>query len=324
MMFIASNPVMAALRLVLVAPCCAKRLMPGPVALLAIRRGRRRFSPGWRVHGGFGGGDIHAPRRFHPVSRRESNLNGDDLVPLRVRALALWNGKQFSQATARIDILVRGGRVGHWGVHVLDHSCPLGGAFVGRGLPRRKSTVGGRQSRRAAKTGPQWRLNRGWPTKCLVGPLGADVGRQGHPRSFRMDNVIKKLTPEQALEVLLRLSDNGGAIQDAVLAEARNVLGEIDLDEIAGEVFYDLDSIDVHDCWDRAGSSRDGYTSPEEAAVGLIDEELQPFIEQARRYHELAMGKEEATCCMGVILGLYRYEHESTSEFRDWADRHAD
>ena len=134
-----------------------------------------------------------------------------------------------------------------------------------------------------------------------------------------MHNLLKKLTPEQALAVLMRLSDSAGAIQDAVLAEARNVLGEIDLDEIAGEVFYVLDSIDVHDCWDRAGSTRDGYTSPEEAAVELIDQELQPFLEQAGRYHELTMGKEEATYCMGVILGLYRYEHESTSEFREWA-----
>jgi len=134
-----------------------------------------------------------------------------------------------------------------------------------------------------------------------------------------MYDVIKKLTPEQALEVLLRLRDKGDAIREAVVAEARNVLSEIDLDKIADDVFFVLDSIDVQDCWDRAGGSRDGYTSPEEAAVELIEEELRPFFDQARRYHELGMTEEEATYCRGVILGIYRFEHESKSEFLEWA-----
>ena len=58
-----------------------------------------------------------------------------------------------------------------------------------------------------------------------------------------MQDVIKKLSAEQALEVLKRLSGNGGKIQEAVLAEARNVLGEIDLDETADEVFFVLDRL---------------------------------------------------------------------------------
>ena len=134
-----------------------------------------------------------------------------------------------------------------------------------------------------------------------------------------MYDAIKKLTPEQALEVVLRLSDKGGEIRDAVAVEARSVLREIDLDEIANDVFFVLDSIDVQDCWDRAGKSHDGYTSPDEAAVELIEEQLQPFFDQAGRYHELGMTEEEAIYCRGVILGIYRYEHESKSEFREWA-----
>lgn len=134
-----------------------------------------------------------------------------------------------------------------------------------------------------------------------------------------MNDVIKKLTPEQALEVVMRLSDKGDALGDAVVAEARNVLSEIDLHEIADDVFFVLDSVDAQDFWNRAGNSRDGYTSPDEAAVELIDEELQPFVDQARRYHDLGMIEQEATYCRGVILGIYRYAHESTSEFRNWA-----
>jgi hypothetical protein len=130
-----------------------------------------------------------------------------------------------------------------------------------------------------------------------------------------MHDVIHKLTPQQALEVVMRLRDRGDAIRDAVLAEANNVLSKVNLDEIADDVFCALELIDVQDCWDRAGSSRDGYTSPDEAAGELIEESLQPFNDQARRYHELEMKEEEATYCKGVIVGIYRYEHESKSEF---------
>jgi hypothetical protein len=112
-----------------------------------------------------------------------------------------------------------------------------------------------------------------------------------------MEGLIGKLTPEQALEVIMRLTDKEGTIRDAVLAEAGNVLSEIDLDQIADDVFLVLDSIDVRDCWDRAGNSRDGYTAPDEAAVELIEAQLQPFFDQAGRYPELGMTAEEATYC---------------------------
>ena len=135
-----------------------------------------------------------------------------------------------------------------------------------------------------------------------------------------MDDLIKKLTAEQALEVVKRLSEKGEKIREAVLAEARNLLIAIDVDETADEVFCVLDSIDVQDCWDRSGKSRYGYTEPSEAAVELVEEELQPFYDQAKTYRELGMAEQEATYCMGVILGIYRYEHESKSEFREWCE----
>jgi hypothetical protein len=93
-----------------------------------------------------------------------------------------------------------------------------------------------------------------------------------------MDDVIKSLTPEQALEVLKRLSEKGGDLGEVVLREAKDLLSETDPDQTAEEVFFALDTIEVQDCWDRSGRSRDGYTSPDEAAVQIIEEELQPFF----------------------------------------------
>jgi hypothetical protein len=134
-----------------------------------------------------------------------------------------------------------------------------------------------------------------------------------------MDDVTSKLTPEQALKIVERLGRKGGMIREAVVTEAMNVLTEIDLDGTADEVFAVLDSIDVQDCWDRSGGSRDGYTSPDEAAAEIIEEELQPFFDQVDRYHELEMPEQETAYCMGVIVGIYRYERESKSDFREWS-----
>ena len=131
--------------------------------------------------------------------------------------------------------------------------------------------------------------------------------------------MIEKLTVGQALKVLTRLSEKGGEIGDAVLTEAMKVLSEIDLDGTAASVFFVLDSINVQDCWDRSGKTRHGYTSPDEAAVEIMEEELQPFFDQVAQYHELGMPEQETTYCMGVILGIFRYEQESRSGFKEWS-----
>jgi hypothetical protein len=134
-----------------------------------------------------------------------------------------------------------------------------------------------------------------------------------------MTDVIGKLTAEQALEVVERLCRKGGDIRDAIVAEAMKVLTEFSLDDIAEAVFDALDLIDVQDCLDQADSPRDGDTSPREAALDIIELDLQPFVDQVERYHELGLPEQEATYCMAVILGAYRFEHESKSEFRKLA-----
>jgi hypothetical protein len=142
----------------------------------------------------------------------------------------------------------------------------------------------------------------------------------GQPGGIRMTDVIGKLTAEQALEIVERLARKGGDIREAIVAEAMKVLTQFSLDDVVEKVFDALDLIDVQDCWDKSGGSRNGYTSPDEAALDIIEEELQPFFDQVERYHELGMIEREATYCMAVILGVYRFEHESKSEFKKLAE----
>jgi hypothetical protein len=131
-----------------------------------------------------------------------------------------------------------------------------------------------------------------------------------------MTDVTGKITSEQALLIIERLCRKGGDVRDTIIAEAMSLLSEFSLDHVADEVFDALDLIDIQDCWDQAGSHRDGYTSPEEAAADIIEEELQPFFDQVERYHDLGMIAEEATYCRAAVLGIYRFQQESQAEIK--------
>ncbi len=131
-------------------------------------------------------------------------------------------------------------------------------------------------------------------------------------------NLINRLTGEQALEVLRRLVAREEVFSEAVGKVAKELLSDVDMEDVAGDVFWELDIINVQECWDLANSDYDGYTSPEEAAAMLVEEALQEFVDQINRYHKLGMAMQEQLYCMGVVLGAYRYDQDSESEFKDW------
>ena len=134
-----------------------------------------------------------------------------------------------------------------------------------------------------------------------------------------MKNILSNISPEQAHCILERLWDKGGDIQKTIQIEAEQILVDVDADDVAQDVFFALDCIDVHELWDRSGANRDGYISSEEMAMDMIEDELSQFCDQIDNYHKLEMYEEEKIYCMGVLKGLYIFEKDSKSEFKDWA-----
>ncbi len=135
---------------------------------------------------------------------------------------------------------------------------------------------------------------------------------------MKAGKVVQILSCEQALGVLRRLVAKGGDVADAIAAEAVALLSEVNREEVAHEVFILLDSIDVQDCWDRAGKHRHGYVHEDEVAYDLIQEVLRPFDDQIAQYRHSEMETQEMQYIQGVVCGLYRYSKESQSEFKDW------
>jgi len=133
------------------------------------------------------------------------------------------------------------------------------------------------------------------------------------------DKILNRVSAEQALTILKRLAEKDSDIAQQIEAEAEQCLSEVDLEEICEDVYSALDGIEVEELWDRSGPNRYGYSSPEDVALEMIEQELEPYNEEVRRYLELGMTKEAKLCCMGVLKGIYRYVKESKSEFKDWA-----
>jgi len=134
-----------------------------------------------------------------------------------------------------------------------------------------------------------------------------------------MDPMLESLTDQQKTQLIHRLYERDEGMRQALLEEAGHVLTDIDLEELAEDVFFVLDLIDVETLWDNSGPGREGYVSPDDQALNMIEEELEPFVSQVWQYLQLDMPTEAKTYMQGILLGLYRFDRESTSEFRSWA-----
>jgi hypothetical protein len=100
---------------------------------------------------------------------------------------------------------------------------------------------------------------------------------------------------------------------------AYQLMGEVDVEEVAEGVFWDLDSIAVEEVWDRSGRKRDGYVDPGEAAWQVYAEALAPALDSLRQFQRLGLTLQAKRQCMGILKGVYRFEKESHSEFKAWA-----
>ena len=141
-------------------------------------------------------------------------------------------------------------------------------------------------------------------------------GGQGTKGRSTIDEVIAAGKAGEVLRGLVR-EDPGMAERIEELARER--LSDVDIEGIADWVYSELDVIDVHDLWWSSGSTRHGYVDVTDRAWDMFDEALEPVRDEMERYRRLSMRREETVVLMGMLKGLYDYERESGSEFKDWA-----
>ena len=131
--------------------------------------------------------------------------------------------------------------------------------------------------------------------------------------------IIDQLSPNDALAILKALARDDEALAARIAEVATAHLSEVDPEDVAIVLYSELDALAVEEVWDRAGPTRHGYVDPGEAADQMVEEIIEPYLEELKKYQALGMNAEANRMCMGLLLGLYRFDDESTSEFKDWA-----
>ena len=107
-----------------------------------------------------------------------------------------------------------------------------------------------------------------------------------------MNNLLDKISPSEALEILKLLAKTDTQTKKKILDIAENMIKDIDYDSICDDVFWALDGIDVHELWNSSGSTVDGYISTDQMAVEMIEEELEPFQQEIFRLIKLGLSQE--------------------------------
>lgn len=132
-------------------------------------------------------------------------------------------------------------------------------------------------------------------------------------------NIFDEISADDALAILRLLAKEDPKVAKRIEQIAIEYLSGVDIEDIAFEVYFELDSIEVEEVWDRSGRTRNGYVEPTEMACQMFEEALEPFVEEMKKYQKLSMFVEAKNYCIGILKGICRFEKESTSEYKDWA-----
>ena len=130
--------------------------------------------------------------------------------------------------------------------------------------------------------------------------------------------IINALSPEDALHILKKLASEDDALAVRIADMANTLLSQVDFEEIAENLLFELEALEVEAVWDRAGRTRHGYVEPNDAAYSMVEEVIEPFLNAMKKYRQMGLHAQADEQCKGMLLGLNNFEHDS-SEFKDWA-----
>jgi hypothetical protein len=107
--------------------------------------------------------------------------------------------------------------------------------------------------------------------------------------------IIDQLSHGQALAILKALAASDEQLANRIAEMGTAYLSQVDLEEVAAVLYDELDALEVEEVWDRAGKTRHGYVEPSEAAYQMVEEVIDPYLEQLKKYQKLGMSAEANT-----------------------------
>lgn len=146
---------------------------------------------------------------------------------------------------------------------------------------------------------------------------GKGKGRAAQGDAPRL--LLERLTPPETAAVLRRLLEAHPDLSTEAAGIARSLLRQVDYLQVAAEIEDEIRALDYEDLNARAGSHEWGYVEPSEAAVEILEETLEPFVEDMKRHLDLGLEAEALEICKGVVLGCYRLSEREGGEVLEWA-----
>jgi hypothetical protein len=130
---------------------------------------------------------------------------------------------------------------------------------------------------------------------------------------------LERLKPDEAALVLRRLLEVHPDLRSEAEEMARSLLQEVKHEEIAAEIEDEIRALDYDDLNARAGRHEWGYVEPAEAAEEILQETVEPFLEDMKRHLELGLEAEALEICKGVVLGCYHLSERQGGDVLGWA-----
>jgi len=131
--------------------------------------------------------------------------------------------------------------------------------------------------------------------------------------------LLKRLKPGEAAAVLRCLLEAHPDLADEAEGFARSVLHQLKYQDVAAEIEDEIRQLDYEDLNARAGNHEWGYVEPSEAAWEILEQTVQPFLDEMKRYLELGLKAEALEICKGLVLGCYRLGDHEGGDVLGWA-----
>ena len=138
------------------------------------------------------------------------------------------------------------------------------------------------------------------------------------PREGTLGPLLDRLKPGEAATVFRRLLKAHPDLSSEADEIARLLLRQLEYEDVAAEIEDEIRALDYEDLNARAGSHEWGYVEPSEAAWEILEETVEPVLDDMKRHIELGLEAEALEICKGMVLGLYRLSERESGDVLGW------
>lgn len=132
-------------------------------------------------------------------------------------------------------------------------------------------------------------------------------------------HALECLKPDEAVAVLQRLLKVHPDLWSEAEEMARSLLHQVEFEDIAAEIEDEIRALDYDALNARAGRHEWGYVEPSEAAEEILEETVEPFLDDMKRHLELGLEAEALEICKGLVLGCYRLSERQGGDVLGWS-----